>query len=214
VNKNQVPEFDLKESLQKLSFANFSKNKSHAILNRPDVNIINVAQKKERENLKQAKNLFKPKLDLKIEASNDIGNANQALGQSKNLIGLKFEIPFQQRRARGSVGKAESKLRRIEYEKKLLLDKIKVKLDQIRIRINNITEIHDNLTKEVSYSLQLEKAEMQRFKKGGSDFFLINLRETTTAQARIENNKIFAEYYKTLADYAAETFTEIKIDNF
>ena len=55
--------------------------------------------------------------------------------------------------------------------------------------------------------VKLEDAEKTRFTRGGSDFFLINLREQKTASAKIENSLIFGKYYKTLADYKAETFS-------
>lgn len=207
VAKNeQVLDIEIDGDLKEFGSKSLQVGLQKALKNRADINIIRIANKKAKSLLKQAENLYKPKLDVDFGISNDVSNENQARGQTKNEVKLKFEVPFQQRKAKGEIIKAESKISKIKYEERLLEDSIKVTLNQINNTINNIVQMHQNLTKEVSLSKKLEDAEMKRFFKGGSDFFLINLREQATASAKIKNSLIFGQYYKTLAEYEAEIF--------
>ena len=205
---SQMPKITLDTSLKEIAIQNLDQDTLKALQNRADINIIKISKQKELSNLRQAKNLYKPRLDLDFAVSNDVSNENQFRGQSKNEINLQFEIPLQQRKARGETIKAEAKIEKIQHEERLLQDSIKVTLNQLKNNINSISQMHENLTKETKLSEHLERAERKRFSKGGGDFFLINMREQDTATAKIKNNLIFAKYYKALADYKAEAFIE------
>ena len=205
---NQAPDIKIKQKLNLLNAFSLDKDITKALQDRADINVIRIAKRKARGELKQAKNLYKPKLDFEISASNDISNESQSRGQSKNEIGLQFEIPLQQRKAKGEIAKSNSKISKIKYEETLLIDTVRVTLQQIKNTLDNVAKMHDNLSQEVELSVKLEDAEKTRFTRGGSDFFLINLREQKTASAKIENSLIFGKYYKTLADYKAETFSK------
>lgn len=203
-----MPKVDINEDLSKLKTQRFEKDLLNAIRKRPDLNILKIALNKENLNLKQAKNLYKPKLDVDFSASNDISNEDITRGQSRNEIKVNFEIPLQQRRAKGSIAKAKAKIDKIKFEERLLKETVNVKLSQIKNSVNNIVEMHENLKNEVDLSLKLEEAERVRFTSGGSDFFLINIREQNTASAKIENALIYGEYFKAKANYEAEAFLD------
>ncbi len=192
--------------LKKIDVSHFEKDLIHALQNRADIALIKISKQKEQNNLKQAQNLYKPKLDVDFSASNDISNENKARGQSKNEVNVKFEIPLQQRTAKGKTTQARAKIDKIIYEEKLLQESAKMRLSQIKNSLNSITEINDNLQQEIALSLKLENAEKIRFEKGGGDFFLINLREQSTALAKISAALAFGEYFKTHAEYEAEAF--------
>lgn len=206
VTSNQMPKIKIDVELGGIEMQSFESDKIHAMQNRADIKIIQITRRKEQNNLKQARNLYRPKLDVDFSVSNDISNENQIGGQSKNEIKLQFEIPLQRRKAKGEIVKSRSKIDKIRHEERLLQESISVTLDQIRNNIGNIAKIHTNLTEEVELSKKLEKAEVRRFSRGGGDFFLVNLREQYTATAEIENSLIFAKYHKMLADYKAEAF--------
>lgn len=208
VSEANVPEsLRFSKELAKIKPEKIDKDLIQAYQRRADLKIINISKKKQKQNLKQAKNLYKPRLDIKFEASNDISNEDTARGQSKNEASLNFEIPLQQRTAKGEIAKAKSMISKIKYEEKLLRETIKVRVKQSQISINNIVEMSDNLTQEIDLSLKLEKAEKTRFTRGGSDFFLINMREQNTATAKISSVINRGNYLKEKAKYEAEIFS-------
>ncbi len=205
---NQLPKINTDQKLRQINPENLEQKTLYALQNRADINIIKVTKQKEFNNLRQAKNLYKPKLDLDFNISNDISNENPAQGQTKNEIGLQLEIPLQQRQAKGEIAKSRAKIDKVKYEERLLQDNIKVTLQQIKNNLNNTVKMHENITQEIILLKKLEKTEEKRFKKGAGDFFFVNLREQQTAQAKIQNILIFIDYHKTLADYQAETFSQ------
>lgn len=206
VKSERMPNINIETKLAEIENSKFERDLIHAFENRADIKIIKVNNKKEQTNLEQAKNLYKPKLDVEASLSNDISNEDATRGPVKNQVGVKFEMPLQQREAKGKIAKSRALIDKIKYEEKLLLDTTKVVLLQKQNIVNSFSQMHENLTKEVELSKKLEEAEMIRFKKGGSDFFLINLREQNTAAARISNAIIYGDYFKSLAEYEAEAF--------
>lgn len=208
ISSSQMPEINISQELSSLTISQIDRDLVDAMQNRADMQIIKIARQKENANLKQAQNLYKPKLDLNVKLSNDISNENQPRGQSKNEIGLNFSLPLQQRKAKGAIAKAKAKISKIKYQQQLLRDSIKVSLAQISNSINATAKMHDNLIQEFRLSKRLEKAENKRFKKGGSDFFLINLREQQSLNAKILAIKTYADYFKFQALYDAEVFRE------
>lgn len=206
VKSDRMPHIKIEEKLTKIENSKFERDLIHAFQNRADIKIIKIANKKQQANLEQAKNLYKPKLDVDVAVSNDISNEDATRGPVKNQIGVNFELPLQQRKAKGEIAKSRALIDKIKYEERLLLDTTKVVLTQKQNIVNSFSQMHENLTTEVELSKKLEEAEMIRFKKGGSDFFLINLREQNTATAKISNAIIYGDYYKSLAEYEAEAF--------
>lgn len=204
--EEMLPKYNFDNDLKIINNEKLEKDFILSTQKRADLNIIRVLRTKEKEKLSQAKNLYKPILDVEFRASNDISNENTARGQSKNEARVNFEIPLQRRFAKGEIAKVNADLNRINYEEKLLKESVKVNLSQIKNYINNIYEMHKNLKTEVDLSQKLEEAERTRFKKGGSDFFLINIREQDTASAKIANILVFGDYLKQNADYEAEAF--------
>jgi hypothetical protein len=67
-------------------------------------------------------------------------------------------------------------------------------------------EVFLNFEKEWEFSKRLEAAEKERFKQGGSDFFLVNLREQEVAKAKISQLKAFENYQEMLANYRTASF--------
>ena len=58
-----------------------------------------------------------------------------------------------------------------------------------------------NAKEEINLASILEKAEKKRFRQGASDFFVINIREENTADARIKKIDAYLKYQKAYADY-------------
>jgi len=183
-----------------------TKDLEFALQNRAEIQLLKIAQKSEEQNLKYAKNLLQPKLDLSFEASKDHGSGDIAKAQSRNNIGLNLAIPLQFSQARGKKLEAVSKLESIKQKIKMSQDQINYEIRQLQQNISNIHDIFINAKEETSLAQKLEKAEQQRFKLGDSNFFLVNFREAAWADAKIKQTIALQDFQNYLADYEAKVF--------
>jgi outer membrane protein TolC len=135
-----------------------------------------------------AENAMRPKLDLSVEASNDFGSIAEG-GQSRDdpeaVIGLKFSIPLGQRDARGKIAKANAKLRSLKHERRLREDEIVMGVQKLRVQLDTAQNSGALTAEEVEHAVAMRNAEERRFENGASDFFLVNLREESLANAEI-----------------------------
>lgn len=177
-----------------------------AINERAEIKLLRNNRLKETANLKYANNLFQPKLDLNIETSKDVGDGNAQLTQSRNKIGLQLSVPLQFSKASGSKSKAQSNISALDYEERLIQDRIKTELKQIHISIQNNAEMLNNLKEEVVLAQELEKAERKRFKAGDSNFFVVNLREQISADSKIKKIEAWVKLQNFKVDYKAARF--------
>ena len=201
---NQVPEIHF--SLHEIENSQTIHDLETALSNRPELRILKIQKEQNSSELKYAQNLFKPQLDVDVDASKDLGNGSESRSQANNYVGLDFSIPLQQREARGKTAEYESKLKSLKYEQQLLEEKITAELEQIKIQISSIVEIHQNLSEEAKLADLLENSEREKFKHGASNFFLVNLREQDTAASKEAVIEMYEKYQSALADYKMAVF--------
>jgi outer membrane protein TolC len=201
---NQVPEIHF--SLHEIGSSQNVRDLETALSNRPELRILKIQKEQNSSQLKYARNLFKPQLDVDLGASKDLGNGPASRSQANNYVGLDFSIPLQQREARGKTSEYESRLKSLKYEEQLLGEKIKAELEQIKIQISSIIEMHQNLSQEAKLADLLENSEREKFKHGASNFFLVNLREQDTAASKSAVIEMYEKYQSALADYKMAVF--------
>lgn len=201
---NQVPEIHF--SLHEIGSSQNVRDLETALSNRPELRILKIQKEQNSSQLKYARNLFKPQLDVDLGASKDLGNGPASRSQANNYVGLDFSIPLQQREARGKTSEYESRLKSLKYEEQLLGEKIKAELEQIKIQISSIIEMHQNLSQEAELADLLENSEREKFKHGASNFFLVNLREQDTAASKSAVIEMYEKYQSALADYKMAVF--------
>ncbi len=189
----------------------FNLVKEQAILKRPEIRVMKIKSEEQSSELKYAKNLLNPQLDVEFGASKDVGRGPDTRTQSNNYTNFTFSLPLQQREGKGKVAAAESKLSAIAYEKSLLEDQIKVEIDQIMIRILTINETYSLLVEEAELANILQSAELEKFKHGASNFFLVNLREQDLAASKAAVIEVYKEFQNSMADYKLAIFDSGKI---
>ncbi len=203
--KNQLPEIDFKP--QKIANqTQVEKGIENAILKRPEIQIIKVELSKQNSELKYSKNLLSPELDVDFGVSKDQGDGDLATSQSNNYAKLNFSMPLQFSEARGKIAKDQSKINAIKYEQKLLEEQIKAEVMQIANKIENTSQIYSYLIEETSLAVVLQNAEIEKFKHGASNFFLVNLREQDLAYTKISAIESFKDLKSSLAEYNFATF--------
>lgn len=210
ISEKMLPKH-LQEHLKQIKQPSLEKDITHALQNRPEMQILNIAKNKEKNNIKQAKNNLMPKLDASFEVSQDLGNGPQSRKQANNQIKLDFQLPLQQNEAKGDLAINEAKLSYLDYELQLMQEKIKIEVEQVVNYLYTLNQIYENSNEELKLSHKLNIAEKEHFKQGGSDFFLINLREQEVARADIGRIKSFAKYQNALADYHFIVFNNNQI---
>jgi outer membrane protein TolC len=121
------------------------------------------------------------------------------------MVKLNVSIPLQRRAGEGLVSQAKAKLKALEYERRLMDDRIRA---EIRSILADIIAADQNVTlaeQEVQVALTMQQAEQERFTSGASDFFVINLREDNVANARIKKAESLLTLFRSLANYYAAT---------
>lgn len=192
----------------------FKTIKEEALLRRPEIKIMKIKSDEQSGELKYAKNLLQPQFDVEFGASKDEGSGSRSRSESNNYTNLTFSLPLQQREGKGKVATAEAKLSALSYERSLLEDQIRVEIDQIMVRILTIYETHSLISEEVRLAEILQNAEMEKFKHGASNFFLVNLREQDSAASKAALIEVFKEFQNSMADYQLAIFDNSKIMSY
>ncbi len=199
------------DSLKILNDIEIKKSQEKALLERPEIRLINLKSNQQSNELKYAKNLLQPELDVDFGISQDKGNGLESRSQTNNYANLSFSFPLQQREAKGKIGASEAKISALKYEKSLLEDQIKVEIDQVIIKLLTIFETHSLLKEESKLAEILQNAEAEKFTHGASNFFLVNLREQDFAVSKASVIEVFKEYQNAIADYNLATFNMVNL---
>ena len=172
---------------------------------RPEFGIIEADIEREKNNLKAGENKLLPRVDLMARTARDTGEGSITRRDTEQVIGVNISIPLQNNTAKGGISKAGANIRALEADRILLRNKITQQLQYIE---NNYQAAEDAIKfsrQEVDVAQKMQKAERQLFDKGGSDYFLLNMREEQLANAKSRNISARLQLYQVLADYYAAT---------
>jgi outer membrane protein TolC len=178
------------------------------VMRRPDLRGIDIRMEQARQRLALDRNAFLPKLDLKAEVSNDFGRTGFG-GPSRNgvesKVGLTFTLPLQQSAARGRLAQTNAEIDAFRARRRFLEDQILVDIDSLGIAVSNTGKLVGIAADEADRAVTMAAAERRRFELGASDFFLVNVREETAADAKVR--RLDAVFRQTVAhaDLAAAT---------
>lgn len=175
------------------------------ITRRPEFAQLDTSLERERSRLRVAENALLPKVDVGLKAAHDLGAGARSREGFDAIVELEVSIPLERRRGQGMVSESRAKLRQLELDRRLLEDRVD---NEIRKLENAIAATRDFVAiteQEVSQAAVLEDAERKRFAAGASDFFLVNLREERSADARTRNLDSRLSFFNSLVDYHAAT---------
>ncbi|MEO1251957.1 MAG: TolC family protein [Pseudomonadota bacterium] len=189
-----------------LAIENVAPEVPQIIGRRPEVAILRTEIERVRNKIELRENDMKPRLDLSAEISRDIGAISEG-GSSRDstdtIVGFRFTVPFQRREAKGRLRRAEAELDAAVARRRQLEDELEIQVRDILINLDVTAELVDIAGQEVEQSLAMQTAEQQRFRSGASDFFLVNVREETAADARIRYFLSILERRLARANYDA-----------
>ncbi len=176
---------------------------------RPEFSVIEADIEREKNNLKAGENKLLPRLDVVARSAQDMGTGSITRRNTEQIVGVNISIPLQNNTAKGRISKAEANLRTLEADRVLLRNKITQQLQYIENNYQAAKQAIEFSTKEVEVAKKMQQAERQLFDKGGSDYFLLNIREEQLANAENKNISAKLQFYQVMTDYYAAT---VKLD--
>jgi cobalt-zinc-cadmium efflux system outer membrane protein len=150
---------------------------STALSQRPELDVVDAKRSQADVSLDLAQNQLLPSLALTVAASQEVA------GASSIDFGVRFELPAQQRKARGSVAKAEAEQNRLDEELTYYTDLITSEVQLAFAALKTIAEQVSLQQASLDGALRLADGERKRFELGTSTILIVNLREVSAAEA-------------------------------
>ncbi|MEL7311141.1 MAG: TolC family protein [Pseudomonadota bacterium] len=158
------------------------------LTSRPELLRLETEIRRAGNRLKLRRNALKPRFDVSLEIASGVGGVGEggiSRDSTDTKVGVQFSVPVQRRAARGRVTQAEAELDALRLKRQQVQERIALELEGIVMGLSFAEQLAGLAADEVDQSEQLEQAEIQRFRNGASDFFLVNLREQAVANAKI-----------------------------
>lgn len=155
---------------------------------RPELQTFKLALERANNRVALRRNDLEPTLDASVELSRDfgqIGPGGPGFDSTDTVVGLTFKVPIQRREARGRLQRAEAELRETELRQRRIADQITTEVSNILANLSAAVRLANLAEAEVKQANQMVAAERTRFRLGAGEFFLVNAREETAANAQI-----------------------------
>ena len=158
------------------------------IRDRPELQTFRLALERATNRVELRRNDLQPSLDASVELSRDfgaLGPGGPGFDSTDAVVGVTFTVPLQRREARGRLQRAEAELRETELRQRRIADQITTDVSNILANLGAALKLADLADAEVEQAVTMVQAERTRFRLGAGDFFLVNVREETAANAQI-----------------------------
>ncbi len=179
-----------------------------AIEGRPDLRVVDVRIAAARQRVALDRNNFLPKLDLKAEVNQYVGDegvGGRPYTGTESKLGITLSVPLQQRTARGRLGQTLADIEGFQQRRRFLEDQIRVEISGLSIAARQSRRLLGIAIDEQDRALAMASAERRRFQEGASDFFVVNLREEAAADAQVRRLDANFRQIVAHADLAAAT---------
>lgn len=161
---------------------------SAVLQSRPELQTFRLALERANNRVALRRNDLLPRLDASVELSRDfgaIGPGGPSFDSTDTVVGLTFTVPLQRREARGRLQRAEAELRETELRQRRIADQITTEVGNILANLSAAQKLAELAEAEVTQATTMVQAERTRFRLGAGDFFLVNLREESAADAQV-----------------------------
>lgn len=158
------------------------------VAQRPELELLRVAIQRANNRIALGENALQPSLDLNLEVSRDLGaiaEGGPSRESTDTILGVEFSVPLQRRLAKGRLQRAEAEREAARQQRRRTQDQIEIEIRNILVELETARELAVLAQLEVEQSDRMTEAELSRFASGASDFFLVNVREETAADARV-----------------------------
>lgn len=179
-----------------------------ALPDRPDVAAVENRIAQARQRLAQDRNLLQPRLDLKVEASQDIGSigvGGSSRSGTESKVGLNFSVPLQRREAQGKIAQTEAVIAELEAQRQRIAEEIGVQLSAVSTDVRATAELVMLARDDAVQADTLARAERRMLGLGTSDLLRVALREEAAADARVREVDAALREALARAELAAAT---------
>ncbi|MFO6447801.1 TolC family protein [Erythrobacter sp. NE805] len=158
------------------------------IRSRPELQTFRLALERATNKVALRRNDLQPSLNASVELSRDfgqIGPGGPGFDSTDTVVGVTFSVPLQRRTAQGALSRAEAELRETELRQRRIADQITTDVGNILANLGAAVKLAELADAEVKQANAMVQAERTRFRLGAGEFFLVNAREETAANAQI-----------------------------
>ncbi|MEX2481447.1 MAG: TolC family protein, partial [Gammaproteobacteria bacterium] len=145
------------------------------------------------------------RVDLGLKGAHDLGRGSRSREGFEAIVDLTVSIPLERRRGEGRIAESRARLNQLGFERALAEQRLTNEIRKLSTSINAMRELVALTDDEAVQAESMEQAERERFAAGASDFFLVNLREERSADARIRHLDARLRYLHSIADLDAIT---------
>lgn len=184
-----------------------------ALQQRPELQRLRLQRDRTAVELELAKNQMLPGLNLGLEGAQDVGQGSSfsktplvtgtQLDRTTYVASLQFDLPLQQRDAKGRAQAAQAALAQIGFQEQFQRDRIAADLQDAASALELTFELLKKARENLAVARKVELGERERFTRGQGTIVILNLRELVAAEAAFAEVDALAEYYRSLADYRA-----------
>ena len=183
-----------------------------AIDRRPDLAATSATREAAEVEVRLAKNLRSPAIDVSTWVAQDLGPGPSSLLPTEFAAAIEIEVPIPLRKARGQLEAARADLRRIDAELRFVRDQIAVEIRDAHSAVAAAFQRARLAGEQVELARELARAELRRFSLGAGDLLLVNLRELATATAEREQVDAVASYFKARAALDVALGQPVEVD--
>ncbi|MCC6942911.1 TolC family protein [Novosphingobium sp.] len=160
-------------------------DREEAMSGRPDIKALLARIDQNSIRVRMAENELRPRLDLRAEASKDIGPGSPVRTPAEAMFGLRFSLPLEQRAAKGRIAEVAAEQDALSIRLRFLEEQVGVEIANLRTQMDGAERLAALATDEAALARRMAEAERRRYALGASDFLVVNLREEALADATI-----------------------------
>lgn len=170
---------------------------------RPELINLGATLEKAKVDLHMAEQDLKPKVDVWGDYTRNIGNEDLKNPPHIWSFGVKLEIPIERNLGLGNVAAARNRQRAAERDQQLGQQSYHAHMlasrQSLRLQMAQV----EQAAIELARAKELVEAETYKFKTGGGNLFLVNLREQAQAQAEASWHEARLSFMSSYLSYKA-----------
>ena len=176
---------------------------------RPEPRRLRLQRERAAVELRVATNQTLPTVNAVVAVSQDVGYGKSSLSGPNGLdrstlsAGLAFQLPVQQRDARGRVMVAQAQLAQIDQQLRHAEDVIRADVQDNFSALERAFEFYQQAKKRVDLARLVARAEREQLRLGRSDVLRVTLREQATFDAEVVEIAAQLDYFRSLWDLRA-----------
>ncbi len=140
-----------------------------------------------------------PGLNLELLGSRELSR-NLPYDPQSLQVGIKFDLPFENRKAKGKSLATQYKLKALERQRLYTYQELNRYYDMSLVAIDIGMRRWETTTREYENTVIMAEAEKKRWIQGATDLFIVNLREQDSAESDVKRWTTLYEYHQSTLD--------------